>query len=1351
VPCFAVAALTVFLASVPLGGVAGPEAPAPADDPVSVDGRTDDAAYLTLGSSPAVPGGDFTGGVLTLKAHRGPDSLYVAVEGKLRAGQADDTFREMMVFVNADGTDGVDQGTALPSGDDGASPFCCVGGMKMDRETDYGVRLTGGDDPVAYASVIDYAGFVAGDSTESGQAIDEYEGFVPDLNGTPLTGQAYGGTYAYRDAADLGSVDETGFEVALPYESLDIGSGDAVQFLAFYGDVEGGTIAGTLIPDDESDATYGNTEDWTAVPGRQYTDFLGTVEDPFVAANILTPAGDPPLYPFMTDTDTTVTVSVSADTARVDEIDELRLLVDDEQVAATSTDSLAYDLTMDLPNRYQLRAEVEVTANNVTFGDTTRTVLIRTPNVVDQDRPSDVKDGINYNGDGSVTLSLYAPSKNFVYALGDFTDWKIDSDFFMKRDMEDDGAHWWITVDGLSDGEQYDFQYFVDGELRLADPFARKVRGLGDASINDDYTVYPGLEPYPGGKTENFVSVLRPGREDFNFSEFTPPDHDELVVYEMMLRDFLEQHSFATLTDTLDYLDRLGINAIELMPVSEFGSNSSWGYNPSFHFALDKSYGPEETLKQFVEEAHGRGIAVILDVVYNHITGQSPLVKLYGADNADNPFLESPQDCGPFNELDQGNPFIRNYIDRANAYWLEEFNVDGFRYDLAKCLGGVGGVKDIADHVWDTVAPDTYMIMEFFGSFQQEKEIANYRVDEPEIDGLMPWHKLNPEYNEASMGYVEPGGIFSSNIESTYFGFVSENGENFNRPNLISYMESHDEQWLMHKNREFGRVSDDGTYRVPDLETALNRQKLVGAFFFPVPGPRMTLQFGELGFGYAEDECLREDDGSDSCEPQAPGRTAPKPVRWEYRDPAQSPDRVRLYKTWQALLRLRDEYEVFSKPRSIDNNAEGIKMRAKEGDIVRCLRLEDETLDALIVGNFGVTPRTKTVEVGANQGACSFTESTDWYNFFEDKTRQVGSSAQMLTLRPGEFRMYTSQSVAPPPMGLVPSAPVHRRTVSVSSDGTVDFGDTGLDVTFSGVSGSGEVTAEKLNEDPLGRDGIDEVSVSEYRYVVEAGGDLSFDGSTEIRLDVSTLGGVDDARNVTIYQRPTEDTGSFTTLSTTYNEDENELTAPIDAADTLGEFVLASNRERLPVELAGFEAATRDDAVELTWQTASETNNAAFRIQRRPGTASPEEWQTVGRVDGAGTTTEAQSYRFVDEEVPFETNQIEYRLAQVDTDGSVHHSETIAVERVVDAVTLRPPFPNPARQQATVQYALPQPQSVTLRLYDVLGRQVRSITKLKQNGRAQVRLDVSGVTSGVYFLRLTAGATTRTQRLTIVR
>jgi hypothetical protein len=611
---------------------------------------------------------------------------------------------------------------------------------------------------------------------------------------------------------------------------------------------------------------------------------------------------------------------------------------------------------------------------------------------------------------------------------------------------------------------------------------------------------------------------------------------------------------------------------------------------------------------------------------------------------------------------------------------------------------------------------------------------------------MMPWQNLNNQYNEASMGFVEPGGIFSSNIEPTYFGFVTDgSGNNFDRPNLISYMQSHDEQWLMQKNQQFGRTSGDGSYSVQKLETGLNRQKLVGAFFFTVPGPRLMFQFEELGYGYKPDECLREDSGEGICGPQAPARTGPKPIRWEYRDPDQSPDRVRLYRTWQALLRLRTQNQVFTDIPSLNDDEEGIDIQADEGDVIRTIKIENASMDAVIVGNFGVTRNTAQV---------TFPQTGTWYNFFEDTARQVDDATQSVPLRPGEFRIYTTNQQTPPPAGLVPSAPTFRSTASVSTNGTQDFGDTGVDVAFSGVSGSGEVTAEKLGEAPLGTDGIGEDNVSQYRFVVKTGGDLGFDASTEVRLDVSTLSGIDNASNVKIYQRATEDTGAFTALTTSYESTENALVASIDADDTLGEFVLASNSEPLPVEMANFDAQVDDDAVRLTRQTASETGNAEFRVQRRAGGGErpgEEDWSQVGRVEGAGTTTEAQSYRFTDAELPYEADRLTYRLAQVDTDGSVHHSEGITVQRGVDAVTLRGTYPNPARQHLTVQYALPASQTTTLRLYDVLGRRVRTVTQGRREGRHEVRLDISNLTSGVYFLRLTAGDATRTQRLTVVR
>ena len=1179
---FVVLVLGLLLAAVAVAGMAGTDAPAPetaadaltapAANPITVDGQTDDANYTVLGTSPAAPGSGFTGGVLTLKAHRGADSLYVAVEGKLRAGEGDDTFREMMIFLNSNGADGIEQGESLPPSSDNLSPFAATEGMKMDRETDYGIRITGGNDPRGFVSVVDYVSY---DPDTDNTAPDLSEGVVPDLSGTPVEGPSLGGRYAYQDAADLSSVDETGFEFAIPYDSLSIDSGDAVQFFSFYGDVEGSNIAATLIPDDETSNTYGNSENWPSVAGTQYTDFLGTVTDPFVAANILAPDANPPLYPFITSTDQTVTIEVSADIARVDNFQELRLFVDSTEVAATTSTSLSHNLSMNTPNRFNIRAEAEAMANGNTITDTTRTFLIRTPNVTEEGRPSGVEDGINYNDDGSVTLSLNAPQKDFAYVLGDFNDWAIDPDYFMKKD----GPHWWVTLPSseIQSQTEYAFQYFVDGEHRIADPFSHKVLTPNDRFISDE--TYPNLKAYPDSLTEGFVSVLETDQPDFNFSSFTPPPQDQMVVYELLLRDFLEESNYQTLTDTLDYLDRLGINAIELMPVAEFAGNNSWGYNPTFHLALDKAYGTRHKFKEFVDEAHNRGIAVIMDVVYNHIDSQSPLRQLYSS-AAESPFLESNDDppCSIFfEELNQSNAFIQNYIDRANQYWVEEFNVDGFRYDLAHCIGDgddsgfdpVAGWKDIADYVWDNVdggsAPFTYMILEFFGSKDQKEALANYR--DGDAGGMPAWvgSGLNEAYSQSSMGYFNE----NANIEPAFFGFAD-----FNDPSYMPYMESHDEQWLMQKNAQFGNSGDNG-YDVKELQTALERQKLVGAFFFTLPGSRMTWQFAELGYGYRPDECLEDDGEGGICGPQAPGRTAPKPIRWEYRDPQQSPGRVDLYKTWKALLRLRnDNPELFAKDPGTGNPEQSIKMIANTGDGVRCIRLRDENLDATIVGNFGVTPFGATLAVGTDESACSFSETGTWYNFFEDKSIEV-NGAKSFQLRPGEFRVYTSEEQPAPPPGLVPSAPLHRSTKTVGSDGTVDFGDTGVDIAFSGVDGSGDVTVETLIEEPIGSDGISGELVPDVRYVIEAGGDLSFDGSTEVRFDAGTIDSLDSPNNVVVHRRSTEGTGTFSTLSTSFESGPNEIVAQ---TGSFSEFALAAvtgpppEDETTPVTVDGSDA-----------------------------------------------------------------------------------------------------------------------------------------------------------------------------------
>jgi hypothetical protein len=196
--------------------------------------------------------------------------------------------------------------------------------------------------------------------------------------------------------------------------------------------------------------------------------------------------------------------------------------------------------------------------------------------------------------------------------------------------------------------------------------------------------------------------------------------------------------------------------------------------------------------------------------------------------------------------------------------------------------------------------------------------------------------------------------------------------------------------------------------------------------------------------------------------------------------------------------------------------------------------------------------------------------------------------------------------------------------------------------------------------------------------------------------------------------------------------------------------LLSGSSQPLPVELTDFDAQASGEAVSLTWQTASETNNTGFEVQRR----SDGPWEALTFVEGAGTTAEPHAYRFRDAALPF-ADSLVYRLKQVDTDGTSAFSPEVVVRRGPGSdVQLAAPFPNPVRQQATVRYVVPEgsAQPVRLAVYNVLGQRVATLVDETQPpGREELSLDASRWASGVYFLRLQVGETMRSQRVTVVR
>ncbi len=606
--------------------------------------------------------------------------------------------------------------------------------------------------------------------------------------------------------------------------------------------------------------------------------------------------------------------------------------------------------------------------------------------------PAGVVNGINYMDENTVTLVLHDPPalKQYAFVIGDFNNWMVHDDFYMNRTP--DGQHFWLMISDLQPGQEYIYQYYINGELRLADPYCEKVSDPWNDKWISGY-IYPDLIPYPTGKTTGIASVLQTGQSpyDWEVQQFTPPPKDNLIIYELHIRDFLAARDVKVLTDTLDYLQNLGVNAIELMPINEFEGNDSWGYNPSFYFATDKAYGRKQDYQKFIDECHKRGIAVILDMVFNHSYGQSPLVQMYfnpyagqyGQPSASNPWYNQICPHEPwcwgydFNHL---SVHTQNFIDRANAFWLTEFKADGFRFDFTKGFtnvqtGGQGWnydavrisiLKRMADKIRE-VNPDAYIILEHFTDNAEEKELAEY--------GMMIWGNMHGSYRDAIRG---------TNSYSN-FNRVSYKARNWSVPNLIGYMESHDEERQMYENLQNGNKNNP-EHNIRTLSVALKRMELAAMFFYPVPGPKMLWQFGELGY----DVSINYN-----------GRVGVKPVKWEYYSDYR---RKYLYDLSSELIRLKKEEPAFSTTDFVLNFSGSGKS----------IQLNHETMNVVVVGNFSVQP---------NEVTPGFQHTGWWYDHFKGDSINVSDINMSISMGPGEYCMFADKLLATPQIGTGISEP----------------------------------------------------------------------------------------------------------------------------------------------------------------------------------------------------------------------------------------------------------------------------------------------------------------------------------------
>jgi hypothetical protein len=338
-------------------------------------------------------------------------------------------------------------------------------------------------------------------------------------------------------------------------------------------------------------------------------------------------------------------------------------------------------------------------------------------------------------------------------------------------------------------------------------------------------------------------------------------------------------------------------------------------------------------------------------------------------------------------DLNHESIYTREYVDRCNQRWLDDYNVDGFRFDLAKGFTQTNSGNDVnlwgnydasrianLNHYLTAIRqsyPQAMNILELFSASAEERELTN--------NGFFVWNNMTGAYREGAKG----NNTGSSNITSSYYP-----SRNLTVPNGVTYMESHDEERVVYDVLTNGRQALPG-YTTRDSITAYDRMKLSGVFFLAVPGPKMIWQFGELGYPYSINACANGI--PNNC------RVDPKPVRWSY---PRNPYRQGIYKVYQAMMQLVKTEPVFTSytayTQTLNTSPKRINFTHPQGNVV-------------IVGNFNVTQATLASNLTAGR----------WYEFFSGDSIMSAGPSDQITLKPGEYRLYSQKRFFNPGQGLV--------------------------------------------------------------------------------------------------------------------------------------------------------------------------------------------------------------------------------------------------------------------------------------------------------------------------------------------
>ncbi len=462
----------------------------------------------------------------------------------------------------------------------------------------------------------------------------------------------------------------------------------------------------------------------------------------------------------------------------------------------------------------------------------------------------------------AIEFDLFAPNNKAATLIGSFSEGQ-------EIPMEKGEDGYFRTKVSLEDGVyQYKFRiqtkspnFESDQWVDVVDPYA--------TDVDDEKQI--GIVRVKDGKKVVDAYVWQ--------HDDTPlPQNHELVIYEMHVADFtggeVDQYrrgKYVDAIEKLDYLKELGINAIELMPVNEYPGDYSWGYKVRHFFATESSYGSTEDLKRFIDECHGRGIRVIIDGIYNHTDEECPLM-LIDRNYWYYKYMHYPEDpqnyWGPEFNYDNYDEKLDvkpawKYVGDVVKYWVEEFHIDGIRFDAVRQLANDEFLEWVAQQAKKNTAPKP-----FYNIAEHIPDTSKITAPEGPLDAC--WHE--------SFRYFVVPHICGETFELERLKEVLDPKRQgyATAINVVNYLSTHDREHL------FRELGDRGIFG----EAAFRRAKLAAVMLMTAMGVPMLWMGEEFGEHKRKSETV----------------TQPKKIAWAL---LERPENHDLFEHYKSLIALR--------------------------------------------------------------------------------------------------------------------------------------------------------------------------------------------------------------------------------------------------------------------------------------------------------------------------------------------------------------------------------------------------------------------------------------------------------------